>query len=440
MDFLPLDIISISDKRIRRDFDPKRLAELKSSIARNGLFTPIAVEKQDYGIFLRAGERRVRVVKELHAEHIPIHCGDTVIPVGAIPVINFGDLTELQRLEIEVEENCIRTDFTWKERTAAYVALHRLRSAQNPNQTFSATANEIVGNVATGRFKTTISDALIIEQHFDDPDVVAAKDEGEALKIIRKKAEVLHRAKLAVHFDMNAMPHKLLHGDSKELLQSLKPSSFDVILTDPPYGIGADSFGTMAGVPHEYVDSLSMFKKMLEWLPDALIRISRPQAHAYIFCDLRNFEELSVHMLLAGWTCFSTPLVWDKCGSGMLPYPEYGPRRTYELILYAWRGDKKVLRVASDVIRVPAIRELKHAAQKPVALYTELLSRSANPGDTVIDPFGGSGTILPAANIRQMVATYIEQDKAMFDLALTRASVRAFDDGSSEQDGIDLGP
>jgi hypothetical protein len=55
-------------------------------------------------------------------------------------------------------------------------------------------------------------------------------------------------------------------------------------------------------------------------------------------------------MLEAGWDVFRTPLIDYKLGSGRVPRPEHGPRRQWEMCLYAIKGDKNVTGIFSDVI------------------------------------------------------------------------------------------
>jgi site-specific DNA-methyltransferase (adenine-specific) len=441
---VPINSIIIPPTRFRREFDEKKLKELQASIQRIGLLNPITVEQGERLLdgseewILRAGERRLRVLQELAKQNIPFKLGDIEYRGGTIPAVNFSELSSLERLEVEVEENTLRTDFTWQERIVALAALHNLRLQHNPKQTITATASEILGRPAVGDQRTVLSDALIIEKHLDDPEVVKAPDAKSALKIIRKKAEIAHRAQLAVNFRPLDNPHTLINQSAETYLPSCPAASFDVILIDPPYGINADNFGSMADTGHSYNDSQETFEAMLKYLPNELARVSKPHAHCYIFCDLRWFAKLELHMVLAGWTTFKTPLIWDKCGTGMLPFPEFGPRRTYESILYAWKGNRRTLVVKNDVIRVPAVKTLLHGAQKPVALYCDLLSRSANPGDRVLDCFGGSGPILVAANNLHLVATYIEQDTAAYNIALQRVAATGFDDGTTMDDGIEI--
>lgn len=433
-----LSDIVVPENRYRREFDPKKMEELELSIARIGLLNPITIEVVDGKILLRAGERRYKTVQALAAKGTLVRHGALEIPLGKCPAVLFDELDELQRLEVEIEENSVRADFTWQERTRAFARLHELRKAQNPDQTIAATATEILGKPAVGDQRMVVSNALIVNKHLADPDVAKAKNEREALKIIEKKARAAQSARLSVTFDASKNPHKVIHGDSEVVLASIEAGSFDVILADPPYGIGADSFGDMSDQGHDYSDSAKTFEALCKWLPDELHRVAKKQAHCYLFCDERNFDRLATLMVLAGWKVFPSTLIWDKCGTGMLPFPDNGPRRTHERILYAWKGDRRTLVIKNDVIRVSAVRKLNHGAQKPVALYCDLLSRSANPGDMVLDCFGGSGPILVAANRLRLVATYIEREEAFYHIALSRMNEVGFEDGGEEDDGIEI--
>lgn len=433
------DKIVIPENRFRRDFDEQKLLELRASIERIGVLNPITVEKNGADTWvLRAGERRLRVLQAILSDGGSFRLGTKTFTGDVLPANNYDELSPLERLEIEVEENVVRSDFVWQERVKALTSLHNLRKEQNPEQTITATASEVLGKPAVGDQRMVVSNALIIDKHLDNPEVAKAKSEKEAISIIKKQTERAHRAKLAITFDPSKNPHKLLLGSAETLLPAMQEKLFDVIVTDPPYGVGADSFGSMSSTGHDYEDSKKNFEKLIAWLPEELFRVAKEHAHCYLFCDVRNFERLHTFMVLAGWTAFPTPLIWDKCGTGMLPFPDHGPRRTHEYILYAWKGDRRTILVKNDVIRVPAVKKLFHAAQKPVALYQDLFSRSANPGDKVLDCCGGSGPILVAANNMQLVATYIEKDEAAYNIAVGRATSTGFDDGSEEDDGIEI--
>ena len=111
--------------------------------------------------------------------------------------------------------------------------------------------------------------------------------------------------------------------------------------------------------------------------------------------------------------------MWSKHG-GMLPEPDYGPRYTYECILFANKGKRPVTAVYGDVIECSAVdgKLTIHAAQKPVDVFVDLIRRCCNPGDTVFDGFAGSGTIFHAAKKCQVVATGFEKSTEMYNKAL----------------------
>lgn len=158
---------------------------------------------------------------------------------------------------------------------------------------------------------------------------------------------------------------------------------------------------------------------MQEWAKLSF-QIAKPQAHAYVFCDIDRFHRLKDLMEAAGWYVFRTPLIDYKLGSGRVPLPDRGPRRCWEMILYAIKGNKPVTHIYPDVIECRADENMTHGAQKPVALYQNLLMRSVRPGDKVLDTFSGSGTIFDACHAMQCEATGIEQEAEYYAMGLKR--------------------
>lgn len=424
MKIIPLESLLITPNRQRRDFDETKIQELATSINSKGLMHPPVVRDTPDGFVLVAGERRTRAIKSLQELDIGVMCNDTFIPAGFIPITLLGDLDDLALREAELEENTVRVDLSWQEQAAAMSDLHSLRNDQakalGTTQSFTATASEILGRPAEGGQVTKVKESLIIAKHLDDPDVQAAKSPKEAMKILRKKADAQHRANLAEQFDNARTPHTLIHGDSLTELHNLESGKFDLILTDPPYGVGADTFGDMASTGHAYRDDPEYARECYDKLAAEGFRITKEKAHAYVFCDIRNFTAIATSFLLAGWDVWERPLIWSK-KNGMLPKPDFGPRLTYEAILFASKGNRKILKVgAADVLEFSQDKGNEHGAQKPVALYSELISRSAYPGDSILDCFAGSGTVFPAANRTRTIATGIEISKHYHDLALSR--------------------
>jgi ParB family chromosome partitioning protein len=425
---IPREAIRVASDRMRKEFNPESLAELARSIRLNGLIHPLTVERVEGGFKLLAGERRFRAIAEIEREpdaaYAGIRCGEMQVPIGTVPCLIREELSELELLRIEYSENVDRENLTWQEQAAAAERLHALELQHNPQHTITATATAIYGKPASEGVqnwqKRITSEQIILAKHLDDPEVAKAKTQSEALKVVRKKAEAQHRAQLAARFDMSKTPHTLIKGDLRQELLKLPDGEYDVLCTDPPYGVNAHSFGSQADAAHTYEDSPEYAKELIRILAEQATRVCKDAAHAYVFVDFGWFEFVSTQFELEGWHVWHRPLIWDK-GSGMLPSPDYGPKQVYECILYAYRGERRVVtQAAPDVLRHPAVARPRRGAEKPPALYQDLLARSARPGDRVLDCCAGTGPILPAATALKLVATAIEREQDAYDIAVTR--------------------
>lgn len=409
--------VVVGENRQRREFNADQLHELTESIKKLGLMHPIVLRDSESKILV-AGERRLRACQIL------LKMGHTIKHAGqeftGVPCTTMGALSPIEFEEAELEENIIRVDLSWQDKARAIDRLHQLKLQQNPAHTQTETARQILGDDASSAEGTRlVRDSHIIMQHMNDPAVAKAKNQAEAMKVIRKKVTKEARNDIAKLIKTDTSDHRLLLGDSRQLLLGVDSASADCILTDPPYGIGADNFGDQAQTTHDYQDSEAYFLNLMGVLAKESFRIAKPKAHLYMFMDLRYWQDMKELFTLAGWNVWPNPMIWSK-GNGMLPRPSHGPRRTYEAILFANKGDREVTGVYPDVINVAPVADKRHGAEKPVALYTNLLQRSCLAGDTVIDPFAGSGTIFPAANALQLKAIGMNLSEDDYNLAKTR--------------------
>lgn len=429
MKTIPITSIRIAPNRQRREFDPSELQELSDGISKRGLLHPIILRKEADEFFLVAGERRLRAITDIYGLGGSfLHDG---LPVAAdeVPYTLLSDLDPLAVEEAELEENIHRKDLSWQERASACARIASLRQRQAEVSgirppTIADIALEIRGS-AEGSNQSNTRREIIVSRHLNNPAIAAAKTVDEAFKILRKEEQKEKSRALgeSVGRTFTADTHRALHADSLEWMKNCPDNSFDVILTDPPYGMGADEFGDSGGLAageHGYKDDEITFLNVMQKLPESCFRITKPQAHLYLFCDIDRFFYTKKRFEEAGWQVFRTPLIWYKKSGQRAPWPEYGPQRKYECILYAIKGKRPVLKMAPDVLDFPSDDNLGHAAQKPVALYKELLSRSVMSGDSVLDPFMGSGPIFPAAHALKARATGIEQDQASYGIAVNR--------------------
>lgn len=423
MKLIRLEDFILLPNRQRRTFDEKKLQELAGSIQEKGILHPPVVRND--GVTLVAGERRSKAMVWLHYMKIPFKCNGEIVPENMLPVTLIGELTDLQVREAELEENLIRVDLSWQEEAMAIAELTEMRKEQNPNWTAKDTARELTPEDEKEHSATyqKVREAEILKNHLNDPEVSKAKTAAEASKIIRKKIQRQTNEMLATVHAASDTQHTIINGDMLDVLPNLEANTFAVILTDPPYGINADNFGGQADAEHEYDDTPERAEQLVRVLAREGYRVCRSEAHAYVFCDIRLFFSFKEAFVAEGWDVWPTPLIWVK-GNGMLPRPDHGPRRVYEAIMYAIKGNKKVNAVYPDVAVCSGVQRPTFGAEKPAELYANLLRRSVVPGDKVLDCFAGAGPIIPASNECSVTATAIELNKDKYNYILLRLNER----------------
>lgn len=429
-------------KRQRTNVDPVKLTELKDSILDKGLLHPPVVQWADDGMAdLVAGGRRTMAIDAIAKEEILFLCDGTTILPGEFPVISVQDLDELQLQEAELEENIIREDLPWQDRVRALACIHEARTARNPDQTATDTARELqekggvvgasgapVRNLAA--IRQTVTEAAIVAKHLADPTVRAARNSAEAFSLIMARETRAFQAELIKRGTIVPISSTLIevrHGDSLEILPRLDAGRFDLLLGDPPYGIGVDGGGFKSRTVqhHNYADDPETVRKLLQCFVLEGFRVTKARANLFLFIDVDFFGWLKTISAQAGWVPFRTPLTWVKSDSeGLAPWGAHGPRRTCEWIFYATKGQRGLISSPVDVFRENRVgrSEREHGAEKPIELLKQLISCSTLPGDSILDPCCGSGSTLAAARELNRKALGIEKNEEYYNVALVRAS------------------
>jgi len=430
MELVPLEEIIIKEDRIRKRFDVEKEANLSASIYTFGLMHALVVEVD--GRTLVAGEQRLHAIKNLQEQNFQFNYNGIPVAPGLIPIVNLSDLTINQYKEAELDENIRRINLTWREKAEAVAELHEIRTREAEErgevQTKSDTAEELDELSGKERvLSTAIEDVkkdLIVATYSDDPEVMKAKSREEAVKIIEKKLNREHMESLAKEFDVSktATPHNLIQGDLFKHLPELDEEMFSCIIADPPYGVNADTFAAQSADRHTYEDTPEISNAIVMAIAKEGFRITEKKAHLYIFCDVNRFSLVKRLVSEEGWDVWERPLIWFRGStSGIAPKPNHGPRRTYEAILFANKGNRRVTALYPDcIVTAPHIRDVARAATKPVELYRHLILQSCLPGDYVLDPCCGSGPVFPAANSLKVVAWGIEKDRHGAGLAASR--------------------
>ncbi len=213
----------------------------------------------------------------------------------------------------------------------------------------------------------------------------------------------------------------IYHGDCLEIMDGLE---FDVIVTDPPYGIDLKTdFSSLTGTG-KFASGVN------------------GKAHRRVVGDDKPFDPapfMTVPAALFGanhWAqrapVDATWHVWDKrenLGSNMLADAEMwittwmsGPTRIFR---HKWLGYMRPAGRTGD--------GFDHPTAKPLALMRHIIDEDRTPEGTILDPFMGSGTTLRAAKDLGRKSIGIEIEERYCEIAAKRLGqeVLQFDEVAS---------
>ena len=200
---------------------------------------------------------------------------------------------------------------------------------------------------------------------------------------------------------MNNLINKIIHADCMEVLRTLPDKCVDLVLTDPPYGIGMD---TTKGCYHTRNNLEAIVKKDWDSAPigaDVLAELHRVSRHQIIWGG--NYYGLKGK----SW------LVWDK-GEGFTG-------RSYAELEMAWTSHDRPARIFKyDPLASGAYHGKIHPTQKPLALWEWCMREFSAPGELVLDPFSGSGTTAIAAHRLGRRFICIEKDADYYAASVER--------------------
>jgi len=195
---------------------------------------------------------------------------------------------------------------------------------------------------------------------------------------------------------------QIYHGDCREMLPHLP--KVDLVLTDPPYGIGMDKKNQHSSIRDN--------DKWMEtnWddkpITAEMIQLCIGMGKRSIIWGGNYFEGLPPSQ---GW------LVWSK------------PQRSFSMAdgELAWTSINRALRIL-DTNRISG---KEHPTQKPLELLLWCIQQADKDGEnnTILDPFMGSGTTLVAAKSLGRKAIGIEIEEKYCEIACNRLAQEVFD-------------
>ena len=208
---------------------------------------------------------------------------------------------------------------------------------------------------------------------------------------------------------------KLIHGDCLQVMRGMEDNSVDAVICDPPYGLMSESGKVQmrgAIVNQDYGDwDKSLDYDWINYLPAS--------KSAVIFHDQKQSTNLSNIASESGWN-LKRFIFWDKGDSGI------NPRRNFVNCVevaaffvkknYTWNGGG----ATRNIFRFNRRPTPFHPTQKPVSLMAWIILTITNPGDTILDPFMGSGTTGVACVQTGRNFIGIEIDEKYFAIAQKR--------------------
>jgi len=220
--------------------------------------------------------------------------------------------------------------------------------------------------------------------------------------------------------------HRGLCGDAvvtADLQAVLTGELADICFTDPPYNVayGDSTKDTQPGKHRPILnDSLGNgFETFLGAACTNILAVTKGAVYVCMSSSELDTLQRAFHAAGGRWSTF---VIWAK-HTFTLGRADY--QRQYEPILYGWKDGIDHFwcgaRDQGDVwfFDKPSRNDL-HPTMKPVALVERAVRNSSKSGDVVLDPFGGSGTTMIAAERLGRRARLIELDPNYVDVVVQR--------------------
>ena len=266
------------------------------------------------------------------------------------------------------------------------------------------------------------------------------------------------------------MTYNLIHGDSLIELKTFSDNSFDACITDPPYGLthldgefddlsdtaksGGAFSGKKGGGMAYSKDQNRDTAKFLSPFFQETFRILKPGSFCVVFSQGRLLLGALTAIEAAGFE-IREQFYWRKPSA--LPNQQVaskknstvkvntdrvilGPAKVIEPFIVAQKpregsytnnfnkwgtglvDKKEVLSTVFDCKSASKEEKagLTHTTIKPVELMQRIIRGFSKTGDTVIDPFNGSGSTGAAAMIENRIYTGIEISELFYKQSLSR--------------------
>jgi len=368
--------------RNARTHSEEQVTQIAASIVEFGFTNPILAGSD--GVIV-AGHGRLAAAQKLGLE--------------TVPVVVLDHLTPTQRRALIIADNRIAENAGWDD------AMLRIELQSLQEDGFNL---DITGFDADALAEIMAGEETTVEGNTDEDAVPEVP-----VTPISRPGDVWELGN-----------HRLLCGDATDPASYealMADAQADMVFTDPPYNV---DYANSAKDKMRGKDRPILNDNLGDGFYDFLLAALTPMLERCAGAIAMSSSELDTlqQAFRAAGGKWSTFIIWAK-NTFTLGRADY--QRQYEPILYGWpEGQNRHWcgdRDQGDVwnIKKPQKNDL-HPTMKPVELVERAILNSSRPGDIVLDPFGGSGTTMIAAEKTGRIGWLIELDPKYVDVIVRR--------------------
>lgn len=391
--------------RNARTHSKKQIRQIAESVRQFGFNNPILVD-DEYEVI--AGHGRLQAAKELG--------------VREVPVVRLSHLSDAEKRAYVLADNKIALNAGWD------------------GELLAAELGDLAGllldidlDLEITGFDTGEIDLILTD--FEEPGSSSGKDDDIPMPpetAVAQRGDIWHLGH-----------HRVLCGDARDAGAAKALFADEVaqlVISDPPYNVKVQGHvGGRGKTKHPEFAFASgemsedEFRSFLRDSLSVLVDHSKDGALLYLFMDWRHIELLlSVGRELG--LCLKNICVWNKTTPGQGSFY----RSAHELVaVFAKPGNPTANNVQlgrygrnrTNVWTYPGVNTFQagnggdlalHPTVKPVAMIAEAIKDASRRGDTVFDPFLGSGTALLAAEKVGRRCYGVEYEPRYVDVAIRR--------------------
>jgi hypothetical protein len=395
----PIDELSVNPTNARTH-SPAQIRKIKRSLEQFGFVTPVLIDRDDRIV---AGHGRVRAAKALS--------------LATVPTLRLDRLTDAQCRAYALADNKTAELAGWDSELLRL----ELGAVLELDSRFDLTA---IG------FEDPELDLLLVgpADTEQSPDIAATDHPPTAAVTQTGDLWLLGEHRIVCGDARDAAAYDTLLGDERAAM----------MFADPPYNVAIAGNVSSTGRHAEFAMASGEMspEAFRTFLSDALglaARYSRAGAVHDVCMDWRHIQDL----LSVGTSVYDALLnicVWDKGTGGMGSL--YRSQHELICVFRAGKGRHRnnvqlgrFGRNRSNVWGYPGASSLggelrrqsaDHPTPKPIELVTDAILDVTKAGDLVLDPFGGSGTTMLAAERSSRRARLIELEGRYVDLSIRR--------------------